>query len=80
MSSAGELLARGTDNALWLTGWNPVAPHPGTWQRAGGVLTSAPTATTYPSTAPYVVALGTDGNLWQGTPASGTAWTWTQVP
>jgi hypothetical protein len=75
--------ARGTDNALWLTNWNAGATPPpaAAWHRVGGVLTSAPTATTYPSTAPYVVALGTDGNLWQGTPpASGTLWTWTQIP
>jgi len=75
--------ARGTDNALWLTSWNAAATPPpaAVWHRAGGVLTSAPTATAYPSTAPYVVALGTGGNLWQGTPpASGTVWTWTQIP
>ena len=75
--------ARGTDNALWLTSWDAgaIPPPAAAWHRAGGVLTSAPAATTYPSTTPYVVALGTDGNLWQGTPpASGTAWTWTQIP
>jgi hypothetical protein len=76
------MFARGTDNALWMTGWNPSAtpPPPGAWQRVGGVLTSAPTATTYPTQA-YVVALGTDGNLWQGVPPStGTRWIWTQIP
>ena len=75
--------ARGTDNALWLTNWNASATPPpaAAWHRAGGALTAPPTATTYPSTAPYVVALGTDGNLWQGTPpASGALWTWTQIP
>lgn len=77
------VFARGTDNALWLTTWNAFAapPPPAAWHRAGGALTSAPAATTYPPTAPYVVALGADGNLWQGKPpASGTRWTWTQIP
>jgi hypothetical protein len=57
------------------------SPAAGAWQRAGGALTSAPPATTYPAHAPYVVALGTDGNLWQGVPPSaGTRWVWTQIP
>ena len=83
ISGWGTIFARGTDKALWLTEWNPFGTPPaaGAWQRAGGALTSAPTATTYPAQAAYAVALGTDGNLWQGVPPpTGSRWIWTQIP
>jgi hypothetical protein len=76
-----DLFVRGTDNALWMntsggTTWQG-------WHRVGGVLTSAPTAGVFPFSplTRSVLALGGDGNLWQGRNAVGTStWVWTQVP
>ena len=78
------LFARGTDAALWVNTRTSDAAGWAGWVRAGGVLTSAPAATIFPTTSPgtrVVLALGSDGNLWQGSSVIGTTtWTWTQVP
>ncbi len=78
-----DLFVRGTDNALWMNTRAPGATAWAGWHRVGGILTSAPVATFFPVSPAtrVVVALGKDGNLWQGRNRIGSAtWIWTQVP
>lgn len=84
-SGETDLFARGTDNALWMNVRAQGAKAWRGWRRIGGVLTSAPTATIWPSsflgTVRSVLALGRDGNLWIARNAVGTStWHWGQVP
>jgi hypothetical protein len=83
LSGETDLFVRGTDYALWMnsrasgtTSWTG-------WHRVGGILSSAPAATIFPTNPQtrVVFALGADGNLWRGHNLVGSAtWTWTQVP
>lgn len=78
-----DLFVRGTDNALWMNTRAPGATGWVGWHRVGGVLSSAPVATIFPASprTRVVLALGSDGNLWQGRNLIGSpTWTWTQVP
>jgi hypothetical protein len=82
-SGETDLFVRGTDNALWMNTRAPGATAWQGWHRAGGALTSAPTAGVFPFSplTRSVLALGSDGNLWHGRNVVGTStWMWTQVP
>jgi len=56
-----DVFARGTDSALWRAAWDGRA---WTWDRLGGVLTSAPGAAARPGRVD-VYAVGTDGKMWR---------------
>jgi len=80
-----DLFVRGLspDRALWMN----VRPSPGAdwsgWRRVGGILTSAPVATIFPTSPAtrVVLALGADGDVWRGSNVVGTTtWTWREVP
>jgi hypothetical protein len=79
-----DLFVVGLDNAVW-TAHRPLNGEFGAFVKAGGSLTSAPTAvvdiTTRPATR-VVLGLGADGNLWKLADVVGgaDAWTVTQVP
>ncbi len=78
-----DLFVRGSDNALWMNVRASGASSWSGWRRIGGVLTSAPVATVFPSSPQTrrVFALGADGGLWTGRNVVGAStWSWTQVP
>jgi hypothetical protein len=82
-SGETDLFVRGTDNTLYMNTRAPGAATWAGWHKIGGVLSSAPVATIFPSSPQTraVFALGTDGNLWRGQNRVGnTTWSWTQVP
>ena len=81
-SGETDLFVRGTDNALWMNTRSAGSGAWAGWRRIGGVLTSAPAATVFP-TAPQtrlVLVLGGDGNLWRGRNVVGTStWSWARA-
>ena len=58
-----DVFARGEDSALWRAAWDGRA---WTWDRLGGLLTSAPAAAARPGRVD-VYAVGADGKMWRRT-------------
>ena len=74
-----EVFVRGTDGALWQSVRAPGSSTWSRWQRIGGLLSSAPTATVFPATPQTrtIYALGSNGRLYEGRNVVGTStWSW----
>ncbi|MFK7805099.1 MAG: LamG-like jellyroll fold domain-containing protein [Anaerolineae bacterium] len=71
------LFARGYDDALWIAiDKGPIL----SWQRCGGTLTSGPAVAQTDESSLTIVAVGTDGNLWERAYSGGGNQDWTQLP
>jgi len=78
-----DLFVRGLDDALWMNTRASVTAAWTGWRRVGGILSSAPAANLFPQSplTRVVLALGADGDLWQGRNVVGTStWRWSEVP
>lgn len=81
------VLARGTDNALWYRDWQGSGGGWDDWENLGGIISSAPAATSYFTfyssyswqICEHVFARGTDNALWHKTAKQGTWGNWVSM-